>query len=267
MHDPRARRARGTSFERLEPVKARRNQSSLVRECSRPPNYSAGAPAPGSAPAQHKYSRGHLHHPDEIFVAPLRRSSMRIPAYGPEGPWTSSRESVRNDVPISNRESHYLPSPTEISRPTVQKTVRFQDDEILEKSVPRHVSFFPDRDWVLFDHPAPQTGKLRGRSSPIVILEDHSKGHRASADRKLRVFDVPRTPRIPRLQTPELENMTSDVPMAKNRGFCGCCEYDGETGTDAAEWRGSRVKMEKQVDEAKAYIERRKMRGRLLDEK
>ncbi|ORY57840.1 uncharacterized protein BCR38DRAFT_448795 [Pseudomassariella vexata] len=78
--------------------------------------------------------------------------------------------------------------------------------------------------------------------------------HRPNPSHDQQVPSPPRTPRISRMPTPDLE------PLFMHR-FCPCCSQeksdgddDNDDDEDYGRWRRERAKMDQQINDAKAYI-------------
>ncbi|KAI0426045.1 hypothetical protein F5Y09DRAFT_77963 [Xylaria sp. FL1042] len=75
---------------------------------------------------------------------------------------------------------------------------------------------------------------------------------------------LPPAPMIPRLPTPDFES-TSHYELSLGKyDFCPCCSSDDRDEEDDLRWRKGKAKMEKQVDNARAYISRMVIGERLI---
>ncbi|KAI1419869.1 hypothetical protein F5Y12DRAFT_187059 [Xylaria sp. FL1777] len=74
----------------------------------------------------------------------------------------------------------------------------------------------------------------------------------------------PPAPMIPRLPTPDFESPSHyELSLAK-RDFCLCCSSDDRDDEDRRRWKQGKAKMEKQVDNARAYISRMTIGERMI---
>ncbi|KAI0513029.1 hypothetical protein F5B22DRAFT_284019 [Xylaria bambusicola] len=76
---------------------------------------------------------------------------------------------------------------------------------------------------------------------------------------------LPPAPMIPRLPTPDFESTSSYELRHSKYEFCACCHSsDDRYEADDVRWMKGKAKMEKQVDNARAYISRMAMGDRLI---
>ncbi|KAI0198596.1 hypothetical protein F4808DRAFT_257743 [Astrocystis sublimbata] len=166
------------------------------------------------------------------------------------------------------RESSSAPN-SQIER---QKTVKFKDEACQEAVVSsRYLSSTGYRRDALTRQ---SNGRMpRGPSDGEEASEfQDCGGYRnappiTSRPRERQRGYVPAAPVIPRLPTPDVDS-TSDYDSDSARyGFCSCCTLDGRDDHNGERWIKEKTKMDKQVDEARAYISRVRISERLITER
>ncbi|KAI1324803.1 hypothetical protein F5Y16DRAFT_288167 [Xylariaceae sp. FL0255] len=174
-----------------------------------------------------------------------------------QGSWSEPVNSSRHKVLESQRQS-------ESARSQSPKTIlkRFGDGECSDK-LPRarhgrRDSLGVEPGEYLRSHSGNRDGETRSgtRHSQKMPRYPHA------AD-KSRVR-IPATPVISRLSTPDLEIPESRETGCDHYDFCACCVSYGKSREDETRWKRGRVKMDKQVDDARAYISRMTIGDRLL---
>ncbi|KAI0975454.1 hypothetical protein F4678DRAFT_470039 [Xylaria arbuscula] len=155
------------------------------------------------------------------------------------------------------------------SQRTSDKMVRFSDKVYLNDGSPERCPkvLGHRRDMVRGpseDYPtgAPGNGARAGELH-------HRGGYNNTVPRRLHSGErqrghLPPAPMIPRLPTPDFES-TSHYELSLGKyDFCACCSSDGRHEHDDLRWKRGRAKMEKQVDNARAYITQMTMSERLI---
>ncbi|KAI0409956.1 hypothetical protein F4802DRAFT_8437 [Xylaria palmicola] len=182
----------------------------------------------------------------------VRKSRTETPEF-PEPRTPRSPESIM--PPSSQREGH--------------KKVRFSD-EVDEES------YISERFPVTVGHPkdtlrrqsqddlprTPGNGNLTGGAQS-------RRGCHSTAPKRLRSSErqrshVPAAPVIPRLPTPDFDSTCHYESGLAKYEFCPCCMSNDEGEGGDVRWTRGKSKMDKQVDQARAYIERVTMSERLL---
>ncbi|KAI8629635.1 hypothetical protein F5Y19DRAFT_72620 [Xylariaceae sp. FL1651] len=173
--------------------------------------------------------------------------------------YPSSREQVES---ISERAGF----PT--SQRAHEKTVRFDDEYSLDgrplEGLGREVRRRGDL-------PRVSEGYLVGGSGNGNGKVRYRAGHNSALPKKYLAGEkersyFPTAPIIPRLPTPELDLMEPyEIPLDKHK-FCACCASVDKDEEEELNWRKGKFKMDKQVDDAKAYISQKVMGGRAIAE-
>ncbi|KAI0809919.1 hypothetical protein GGR55DRAFT_145462 [Xylaria sp. FL0064] len=157
-----------------------------------------------------------------------------------------------------------------ISQRRREKTVRFGDKVYLEAASPER---FPGTVGHRRDSPRRQSEDYptRGASGNGAIAGElhHCGGYNNPLPKRLHAGErqrghLPPAPMIPRLPTPDFESKSHYGLSLGKYDFCRCCGSDGRDEEDDMRWRKGKAKMEKQVDNARAYISRMTMGERLI---
>ncbi|KAI1297068.1 hypothetical protein F5Y03DRAFT_283840 [Xylaria venustula] len=178
----------------------------------------------------------------------------------------------RVEIPTTPRRStseFSEPTKPSGSQRTSDKMVRFSDEVHLNEWSPERTLkvLGHRRDLVRGpseDYPtgAPGNGARAGELH-------HCGGYNNTVPRRLHSGErqrghLPPAPMIPRLSTPDFES-TSHYELSLGKyDFCACCSSDDRDEHDDLRWKRGRAKMEKQVDNARAYIARMTMGERLI---
>ncbi|KAI0158105.1 hypothetical protein GGR57DRAFT_35434 [Xylariaceae sp. FL1272] len=163
--------------------------------------------------------------------------------------WEAPKPSTRSEAPRV-----IVPS---------EKIVRFSDEVPHDEKRPGELSLVGYRRGSLKMDPAEYTV---GRSGSGEETHRNTRQSRMSsrgsyAGERQRSYHVPPTPVISRLPTPDFESCESG---SIERDFCPCCPRNEKSQSEKKHWRDRKSKMDKQVDDARAYISRMTIEDRLI---
>ncbi|KAI0815412.1 hypothetical protein GGR55DRAFT_628767 [Xylaria sp. FL0064] len=94
-------------------------------------------------------------------------------------------------------------------------------------------------------------------------------GYKKSLPKRLHAGEsqrghLPPAPAIPRLPTPDFESASHYETSLAKYHFCPCCSSDDRHEQEGIRWKNAKAKMDRQIDNARAYISRITMRERLI---
>ncbi|KAJ3556999.1 hypothetical protein NPX13_g10020 [Xylaria arbuscula] len=180
--------------------------------------------------------------------------------------WAGTSALSRPGTPDSQESTMLSTSPR-----TREKTVRFSESAYLNSSLPERVPGAVGR---RRDSLKEQSRDSLSRVSGNGDRADgpHQSGRysnslprRLHAGGRQRGHLPPAAPMIPRLPSPDFESASPYELRLGKHDFCACCHNLDDGGEDdGIRWVKGRAKMEKQVDNARAYISRMTMGDRLI---